>query len=461
MDMFVFALGFLIVVCIIIHLYTRQVQQQSKDPNYRNFQQTYLLVYLLAAAADWLQGPHVYALYESYGIRKHEIEVLFIAGFGSSMIFGTIVASLADKYGRRNTCLMYGILYGISCATKHFPNFYVLFFGRLLAGMATSILFSAFESWLINEHQRRNFEPETLGIIFANAYFGNSVVAILSGIVAQVVANTFGYVAPFDSAILSFIAMCVLLITTWSENYGDASAPISQSFISAYKAIKSDKKVFLLGIVQALFEASMYVFVLEWTPALTQALDKSVINKTDNKNPPIPHGYVFASYMVAMMIGSNLFKVMSNYTTPESFMRPIVFISALCMCVPVFMPTAQVVMFASFLVFEFCVGVFWPAMATMRSKYVPEEARATVMNYFRIPLNLIVVVILLRDFHLKIIFMSCIFFLVLAGISMLVLHKLTLNPIKSMLPLANVVTVPQHTVKAGLDVDNDKNQANI
>jgi hypothetical protein len=51
-------------------------------------------------------------------------------------------------------------------------------------------------------------------------------------------------------------------------------------------------------------------------------------------------------------------------------------------------------------------------MATMRSKYVPEEgmfviginafdilfflARATVMNYFRIPLNLIVVVILLK-----------------------------------------------------------------
>lgn len=51
----------------------------------------------LILAGDWLQGPHVYALYESYGIAKHEIEILFIAGFGSSMIFGTIVASLADK----------------------------------------------------------------------------------------------------------------------------------------------------------------------------------------------------------------------------------------------------------------------------------------------------------------------------------------------------------------------------
>ncbi len=49
MDMFVLALGLLIFACVVIHLYTRQVQQQPKDPNYRGFQQTYLLVYLLAA----------------------------------------------------------------------------------------------------------------------------------------------------------------------------------------------------------------------------------------------------------------------------------------------------------------------------------------------------------------------------------------------------------------------------
>lgn len=46
---------------------------------------------------DWLQGPHVYALYESYNMSKHDIEILFIAGFGSSMLFGTIVGSFADK----------------------------------------------------------------------------------------------------------------------------------------------------------------------------------------------------------------------------------------------------------------------------------------------------------------------------------------------------------------------------
>lgn len=48
-------------------------------------------------AGDWLQGPYVYYLYSHYGFGKGEIGHLFIAGFGSSMLFGTIVGSLADK----------------------------------------------------------------------------------------------------------------------------------------------------------------------------------------------------------------------------------------------------------------------------------------------------------------------------------------------------------------------------
>jgi hypothetical protein len=56
------------------------------------------LIKLIAAiAGDWLQGPYVYYLYSQYGFGKGDIGQLFIAGFGSSMLFGTIVGSLADK----------------------------------------------------------------------------------------------------------------------------------------------------------------------------------------------------------------------------------------------------------------------------------------------------------------------------------------------------------------------------
>lgn len=30
-------------------------------------------------------------------MTKHEIELLFVAGFGSSLLFGTVVGSIADK----------------------------------------------------------------------------------------------------------------------------------------------------------------------------------------------------------------------------------------------------------------------------------------------------------------------------------------------------------------------------
>ncbi len=51
----------------------------------------------MPAAGDWLQGPYVYALYQHYGFDRGDIGRLFIAGFGASMILGTVVGSLADK----------------------------------------------------------------------------------------------------------------------------------------------------------------------------------------------------------------------------------------------------------------------------------------------------------------------------------------------------------------------------
>lgn len=51
----------------------------------------------LRPAGDWLQGPYVYALYQHYGFDRGDIGRLFIAGFGSSMIIGTVIGSLADK----------------------------------------------------------------------------------------------------------------------------------------------------------------------------------------------------------------------------------------------------------------------------------------------------------------------------------------------------------------------------
>lgn len=51
-----------------------------------------------------------------------------------------------------------------------------------------------------------------------------------------------------------------------------------------------DRKIVCLGLIQALFEGSMYVFVVNWTPAIAH-LDTY-----------IPYGLVFSSFMVRTIV---------------------------------------------------------------------------------------------------------------------------------------------------------------
>ena len=151
-------------------------EKVSMPQNFMAFRNSYLFVYSLMMAGDWLQGPYVYALYQHYGYSTGDIGKLFIAGFGSSMIFGTVVGSMADKYGRKNAALTYVVTYIASCITKHWSDYGVLMLGRFFGGIATSLLFTAFESWLVAEHFKRGYEAEWLDKTFAKAIFlGNGL----------------------------------------------------------------------------------------------------------------------------------------------------------------------------------------------------------------------------------------------------------------------------------------------
>jgi Na+/melibiose symporter-like transporter len=119
---------FLLVLLVLFKLLTRSAQDPSKQPavvtaEFKKFQRNFLLVYLIMMAADWLQGPYVYALYTHYGFDKGRIGILFIVGFGASMLFGTFVGSMADRYGRKKMCLAFGVMYSLSCLTKHFGDY--------------------------------------------------------------------------------------------------------------------------------------------------------------------------------------------------------------------------------------------------------------------------------------------------------------------------------------------------
>ena len=341
--------GLIAIGCAMLEMQKMGTKERVSMPQtFISFRNGYLFVYSLMMAGDWLQGPYVYALYQHYGYSTGDIGKLFIAGFGSSMIFGTVVGSMADKYGRKNAALTYVVTYIASCITKHWSDYGVLMLGRFFGGIATSLLFTSFESWLVSEHFKRGYEAEWLDKTFAKAIFlGNGLVSIVSGLLANYLVTdmSLGPVAPFDAAAVFLAVGGVVIFSTWSEKSRIMSRP--------------DMKV--ERYMQFVFLAS------------AAALFVPVVVKFFGMGQGVPGGPITFEGKVQML---------------------------------------------GFLVFEAMVGIFWPSMMKMRSQYVPEEVRSTVMNFFRIPLNLFVCVILYNValFPLSAMFAMCTLFLVLAAI---------------------------------------------
>lgn len=309
--------------------------------------------------------------------------------------------------------LAFGAIYGFSCLTKLSPNFWILLFGRFTGGVATSLLFAVFESWMVYEHHRLGFDQNSLNTIFSRSVTLNGFVAILAGLAASVVAAFMGFVAPFMLSFVLLVVMTALVWNTWAENYGDADMEVMENLKRAAQAIRANYSILLLGTVQSFFEGAMYVFVFLWTPTLSAAAEEFRQPKT------YLHGIVFSSFMLAVMLGSSLFGKLSTTWQPAQIMSTLLLVAAGALTIPIFVSNAAINLI-SFIAFEICCGIYFPTAASLRSLIIPENSRTTIMSMFRMGLNILVVVALKTTSSLSTstVFTICVVWLLLATVSM-------------------------------------------
>ena len=276
--------------------------------------------------------------------------------------------------------------------------------GRLLGGIATSLLFSVFEAWLIRSHADAGLK-QYIGRSFSWAAYCNAIVAIASGLVANEAAESFpmtaiqedtlymgGYLNPFDLALCALVCCGLAAMSLWEENYGESEASDSKGsnpqwydgLRSAFVTTIRSQDIFLCGIISSLFEGSMYIFVFMWTPALRE-------DKED-----LPFGLIFSTFMVSCMAGSSLFSVLNDQIRGEKLAIYIFAFAAVAMGL-VAISNSQSTKFVAMLCFEATVGMYWPVMGTLKGQIVPESKRAAIYNLYRIPLNFIVLFSLLTD----------------------------------------------------------------
>ena len=403
--------------------------KNTSTTSFQSFQIKFTITFLLAMFGDWLTGPYLYQLYKKYIGNKQSIAVLYVIGFASSAFVSSFIGGIADKFGRKKMCLLFCITYAICALVKHSDNYWVLVFARFLGGLSTSILFSCFESWMISEHHNLGFKSEKLGSTFQLVWGLNSIVAIIAGPVAQLAfylykkhfqvssaqvlhADVDGWswwtvktaaIAPFDLSALSLVVTFVTILIFWkNENYGNSEIHISESLKKTMNVLFGGKNfnTVMVGLLSACFEGAMYIFVFQWWDILHN-------NRTPDENSPGISNFtamIFTVFMMGCLFGTTLNGVISKMKHET---RVVIFcaVAGLVFFIQKWFYKGKgdfrfnyELNFGGFIIYEICVGMYWPIIGGLRERYIPDEIRATVMNLFRIPLNMITVVgILLED----------------------------------------------------------------
>ncbi|KAH8678024.1 major facilitator superfamily domain-containing protein [Xylariales sp. PMI_506] len=371
-----------------------QAERQEDAGAARRFQFSFFLPYALAVAADWLQGPHIYAIYKyEKNIAEKTVAALYAAGFVSGGISASFAGGFADKFGRKRACLLYCGLYILTCLTMLTDNLIILFLGRLCGGVCTTLLFSVFETWLISDYHDRGLDASKLDLssVFGNMTTLSCIVAIASGVFGDILVQISGTRTwPFMAAAFCCVGAAYLMATTWKENYGVKTVEQTslQDIKSGVLAIVQNPKILSLSITSCFFEGTMYLFIFFWSAALKSARALS------GSSEDLPFGLIFSSFMCAMMAGSAIFSLRGTAHSARStseLMENVTLIVSACLLFAAVLQN-EILLFWAFCLLEGCVGAYFPSMAFLKSEMIEDGVRGRVYSILRFPLNVFVVV---------------------------------------------------------------------
>lgn len=330
----------------------------------------------------------MYALYkDEKRLSESTVAALFTTGFITAGLSASFVGGLADHFGRRLGCLIFCVTYGSSCLSTLSNDLAMLFVGRALAGVSTTLLFSVFETWMVAEHHKRELSDcLSLGSMFSWSVTLSGLVAILAGMIGEaLVLWTDTKTSPFMFSTVCLIAAFLAVYRTWPENYGSQPGEKSEASNGLQRSFM-DRRILALGLITTVFEGTMYLFVYFWSPAImfSRALARL--------SPAPPFGLIFSCFMCALMLGSLVFSTL-KLDSPQEVARLMLTILALAaygLLIPV-LSSSEVVTFWSFALFEACVGLYFPTMSKLKSDLIDDSVRAKVYGFMRLPLNVFVV----------------------------------------------------------------------
>ena len=391
--------------------------QKYRPPGFTAFQRQYLALYCAAMFPEWAQGAYVYAVYKKHGMNAQQIAVLYGTSFFMSCATGLFAGSLADRYGHRHFALLYALTSALEAGLKLSGGFGVQVVSSALSGFCSTLLYTVFDAWMVNEHTARRYPSRLLPEMFGKAMLLNSVCAVLSGVVDSALVDKpgglgLGVNAPFAVSVvllLSLLVPAILLVmyrnATQGSNTTAALSPTADGtqragrIRQAWGIVVGNQDVQRTLAAQALFETAIYMFVMNWNAAVHGPCPATKLYVA-------PLGWIYSTFMLGLALGSQLFTL--------SIQHPLLSVphtcsAAFCVSGALFLLVVAVLKrgttcaaFASgmwtltlcFTFFETCCGVFYPSLNAIKGALFPNHVRSTLLGFGRVAQNALILTLL-------------------------------------------------------------------
>ena len=391
-------LGSLCAAICIIHVYRPHIHMPAmRSETFRRFQWQYLLVYLMVMIVDWTQvisKREVYSEYKEMSIFRQKIANLpkrfrgnstsvvgvwtnesefnmYSIGYMSAAVFSLLGGEYIDSVGRKKSCILYCILEIMVNILAHFSDTTILLIDHILSGMSTTLLFTAFQSWMIHEHRRLGFHERLLKYTTALVQITSAVAAIIACMATFLLTEQYGKTGPFRMSVLLSVAVAIYVYVYWVENCGYSSMKI----IPAARTIFRDRPLAWLCIVQAFVESTSYV----WAFFCAEALD------TKYKK------IVLASFMLSKLIGGYIFQILvvGKRVSGRRLGVPALFLASISLAIVAHSDQNFTTTIVGFLIFQMALGIYTSIQYSLQNELIPSDSLASIMTAMRVPGNII------------------------------------------------------------------------
>ena len=290
----------------ITYLKIKSTEEVTSTTNeFKLFQSGFVTGYCIMILGEIISTACFFHTFLYLQLSVEQITKLYVVTIVSTTSFG-ILGEIIDIGSRKSKCMLSSLLYGISLGSVFFGGHYdMLLIGRVLFGAASAIHHSAFDAYIIYEHNTHGFPEEWLSQTFTQLTHSMALVAVLSGALGQ----TAGVSSPLGAASLAcavFALGGLYILATWSRDSLSAPRFLLGAFLQqagqATQAVRSSRALQLYLGVTSLSEAAVTVFSFYWAPWLFSVV-------TVRAGHVLPFEIMFACFVVASMQGAYMLQI--------------------------------------------------------------------------------------------------------------------------------------------------------